>query len=399
MDKEKLIKLLRSSGVLRFFPRQLKMMLKSRAGFEGLHRLDWQENYDRLMAGVQPAAEPATHREVCIIHDWMMRHGYYEAACMELGVPYHVMDLTSSDWVEKAEADDSFIYFLRPFVLSTLGRTVYEERAYFLSRVLQRSLFPAFDSLWIYESKRRCASWLEYFRIPHARTWVFFSRREALDFLDTAEFPLVFKTDIGSDALGVRVLHSAREARRIVNACFGRGFQSNFYDPRDRNWGQVLFQQHLGDVKEWRMIRIGESFFAYQKGKKGEFHSGTKIVEFHVPGKDLLDFSRNALEKMGMNAVALDVFEDRDGKFFVNEVQAYYGANEPGGYYYEDGKEVILNEGETIEMMVHGEPGRFFHHQGEWRFEAGDFSRNAGCNLRVKLAFQERGEPLPGYAV
>ena len=100
-----------------------------------------------------------------------------------------------------------------------------------------------------------------------------------------------------------------------------------------------------------------------------------------------------------MNAVALDVFEDVEGNFFVNEVQAYYGANEPGGYYYEDGREITLETGQTIEMMVHGEPGRFHYQQGKWRFEAGDFARNAGCNLRVKLAFQEKGEPLPGYLV
>ncbi len=398
MDMEKLIKILRGSGVLKLLPRQLKMKLKSRGDFERLHRLDWQENYNRLMARVQPARELSTQREVCIVHDWMMRHGYYEAACLELGVPYHVLDLTSSDWVRKVEEDDSFIYFLRPFVLSTLGRTVYEERAYFLSHVLDRPLFPGFDSLWIYESKRRCINWLEHFRVPHAKTWIFLSAREALSFLDTATFPLVFKTDIGSDALGVRVLRNKREARNIVKACFGKGFQSNFYDPRDRNYGQILFQQHLGEVKEWRVIRIGESFFSYQKGKKGEFHSGTKIVEYHVPGEDLLNFSRNVLEKMGMNAVALDVFEDVEGKFFVNEVQAYYGANEPGGYYSGDGKEITLDVGQTIEMMVHGEPGRFYYQQGKWLFEAGDFSRNAGCNLRVKLAFQEKGEPLPGYA-
>ncbi len=399
MDMEKLIKTLRGSGILRLLPRQLKMMLKSRADFEGLHRMDWQERYDELMARVQPAGDLSTQREVCIIYDWMMRHGYYEAACLELGVPYHVLDLTSSDWVRKLEEDDSFIYFLRPFVLSTLGRAIYEERAYFLSHVLGRPLFPDFDSLWIYESKRRCVNWLEHFGVPHAKTWVFLSSREALSFVETATFPLLFKTDIGSDALGVRVLHNRREARSIVRACFGKGFQSNFYDPRDRNYGQVLFQQHLGEVREWRVIRIGETFFAHQKGKKGEFHSGTKITEYHVPGENLLNFSRTVLEKMGMKAVALDVFEDRHGNFFVNEVQAYYGASEPGGECYENGKNVSLDAGQTVEMMVHGEPGRFHYQQGKWRFEAGDFARNAGCNLRVKLAFQEKGEPLPGYSV
>ncbi len=70
-----------------------------------------------------------------------------------------------------------------------------------------------------------------------------------------------------------------------------------------------------------------------------------------------------------------------------------------GGEYYESGRKISLDAGQTIEMMVHGEPGRYYYQHGKWLFEAGDFARNAGCNLRVKLAFQEKGEPLPGYLV
>ena len=70
-----------------------------------------------------------------------------------------------------------------------------------------------------------------------------------------------------------------------------------------------------------------------------------------------------------------------------------------GGSAYEDGKEVTLKDGQTIEMMVGGESTRYFWDDGKWVLEEGDFSRNAGCNLRVRFAFQELGAPLPGIRV
>ena len=397
VDSRKVVRGLRRSGVLRLVPKKLKLAVKSHLDFAAINREDWRQTYAEIMKRAY-SGEQSTEKEVCIIQDWMLRHAYYEAACRELGVPYHLLDITKSDWVERLTEDSSFIYFMRPFVLSTLGRTVYEERSFFIANVLQRNLFPDFNSLWIYESKRRCANWLEYYNIPHPETRVFFERGDALDFIKSASYPLVFKTDIGSDAVGVRILHSEREARDVVRQCFGKGYKSNFYDPRDRNYGQVFFQRYLRDVREWRIIRIGESFFAYQKGKKGEFHSGSKVVYFCRPSEKLLDFSRNLLDRMGMNCMALDIFEDREDNYFVNELQAYYGANETGGYYYEDGREISLQDGQTVEMMVGGRPGRYYY-DGGWHFEEGDFSRNAGCNLRVKLAFQQLGEPLPGWKV
>lgn len=397
MTHENVARLLRKTGVLKFVPKHMKLEVKSRLNFEALHEADWKQAYADIVARARPS-DLTTDKEVCIIHDWMWRHAYYEAACQELGVPYHTLDLTTPDWVSKAEQDESYVYFLRPFVLSTLGRSVYEERAYFLKNVLNRTLFPNFDALWIYESKRRCSSWLEHYRIPHPKIWVFLSREQALRFVTSASFPLVFKTDIGSDAVGVRILRTQKEAAELVRRCFGKGFRSSFYDPRDRNFGQVFFQQFLYDVKEWRVIRIGESFFVYQKGKKGNFHSGSKISHYSRPPEQLMDFSRNLLNRTKMNCMSLDIFEDREGNYFVNEMQTYYGANEAGGgYYYENGAEVSLKGGQTVEMMVNGKPGRYFWNEGRWVFEEGDFSRNAGCNLRVKLAFQELGEPLPGY--
>jgi len=316
-----------------------------------------------------------------------------------LGVPYRLLDVTSFDWAEQFTADDSCIYFYRPFVLSAFIRSIYEERAFCLERVLNKTLFPRYDEIWPYESKRRCISLLELRAIPHPRTRVFFSREEAYGFLETASYPLVFKTDLGAEAFGVKIVDSRRQAERIVRRCFGRGVPCNTFDPRDRNRGQVLFQEYLKDVREWRVIRIGDSYFAYEKGKQGHFHSGSKITLFGPPPPGLLEFSRNALDKLGLECVSLDVFVGPEMRFCVNEIQTYYGATESNAICYEAGKPILLEAGQTVEMMVHGRTGRYLWTAGQWVFEEGDFARNAGCNLRVKLAFQRLGHPLPGYWV
>ena len=112
-----------------------------------------------------------------------------------------------------------------------------------------------------------------------------------------------------------------------------------------------------------------------------------------------MDFARANLHRLGLINIAMDVFVSADNRFSVNELQAYYGANETGGTYFENGMPVHLQDNQTIEMMINGRSGRYYDHNGQMTFEEGDFSRNAGCNLRVKLAFQMLGKPLPGFLV
>ena len=184
------LRLARSSGLLGLLPRRLKLWTRARLDFEAIHQAEWRASYDKVIERAQ-VAEAVTTSRACIVRDWMLRHAYYEAACRELGVPYEVLDLTTPDWLEKIARADFAVYFVRPFVLSPLGRALYEERTWFLEHILKKNVFPGFVTLWPYESKRRCAALLEHHQIPHARTWIFFSRPEALEFVATASYPLV----------------------------------------------------------------------------------------------------------------------------------------------------------------------------------------------------------------
>jgi hypothetical protein len=74
------------------------------------------------------------------------------------------------------------------------------------------------------------------------------------------------------------------------------------------------------------------------------------------------------MDEGGFTSMALDVFETKDGRYLVNELQSLFGMSRP---------EMCVVEGEVGRMV-------FQPHSQSWVFERGDFCRNSLCNLRVQ---------------
>lgn len=379
-------------------PKILKNIIKLYINPFNYHYTNWLSKYTEVIDNAVPANIKLTpNNKVCIVKDIMMRHSYYEAACIELGIEYETLDVSSNDWIDHISDNKYEIFFVRPFVLSSYGKKYYDEISNIIANKLKLNIYPRIDDLWIYESKTRCAYEMIVNNIPHPKTHIFIDQNKALEYAKSAAYPLIFKTDIGSDASGVKLVSNFKEATKIINKCFNKGFTNFFFDTNDKQLGYVVFQDFIKNVREIRVIRIGNSYFVYEKGKKGNFHSGSKIVHYISPSIELLEFVRKSTDKIGTECMSVDVFENENGEYFVNELQTYYGANEPGGIYFENGNQVYLDSGQTHEMRINGKNGRYYFDNGEWIFEEGDFARNAGCNLRVIHAFQKLGINLVGY--
>jgi glutathione synthase/RimK-type ligase-like ATP-grasp enzyme len=222
----------------------------------------------------------------------------------------------------------------------------------------------------MYESKRRMHYWLAANNVPHPKTWVFYDRQDAIKFCSACELPVVYKSDCWSSALGVRIFRKRAPLIRFVAKCFEKGSVCREGDPRDRQWGSVLLQEYLPDVDEWRVIRIGRSYFAYLKGKRGDFHSGSHQVIFADPPRQLLDLIREVANRSNFTSMSFDVFETPEGGYLVNELHPVFG-RDPWDH----------------SMEINGKPGRYVYDEGEatWKFEEGIFTENSCCNLRVQV--------------
>jgi glutathione synthase/RimK-type ligase-like ATP-grasp enzyme len=229
-------------------------------------------------------------------------------------------------------------------------------------------VMPREKEIWLYESKWRTADWLEAHHLPHPRTWVFFEKSEALQFVADAQFPLVFKADRGATSHGVVICRDRNTAGRLIQECFGKGYLPTRADRDDRQRGFVLFQEYLPGVKEWRMVRIGDSLICRLKERTGDFHSGSGLVGWAHPATALLDFTWRITETGAFRSMNVDIFETSDGSYYVNELHAVFG----------DIKEQNLRRGG--ENM-----GRWLRTpEGGWEFEAGFFYANACANLRIE---------------
>jgi hypothetical protein len=308
--------------------------------------------------------------KIGIVKDKLFKHASYAAACRELKVAYSLVDIFATDWVDQFRRSGCDTFAVWPSEVLVEWKNLYDSRLRFLTNHMQKPIYPSSDALWLYGSKERMRDWLDINGFPHPATWVFYEIEEALAFLATAACPLVVKLDIGAAANGVWLVKTRGEAVKLVRQAFGAGLSSRRSDLRARQWRHILFQEFVPNLREWRMIRIGDSYFGHEKGKSGEFHSGSGVVGWFAPPRRALDLLHEVTERGGFRSMDMDVFELPDGRLLINELQSVFGSYD------------------TAQMYIDGVPGRYQRIKGEFVFEEGRYCGNSCCTLRIQDLIQ-----------
>ncbi len=283
--------------------------------------------------------------------------GYIEA-CKELNVEYEIIDILSDDYIFKVQESDADGFLCHPPCMIPEQKNIYDERLYFVNKVLGRSIYPSYEELFIYENKRNLSDLLKIINVEHPTTRVFCRKEDAMAYIEHAEYPLVFKSKIGASASGVDIVKNKRYARRLVNKSFGRihplltlghvrfmklrGIPLPVFGMLQSQY--VIIQDYHEIKWEWRIIKIGNFFSGHQKLLKGKFASGSNLVGWVNPPESLLRLVNEISIKRRYHSIAVDIFETKDGKFLVNEIQSMFGSylhyqmkinDIPGVYKYE----------------------------------------------------------------
>lgn len=308
------------------------------------------------------------------------------AACRDLGVDCEVVDILSSDWIENVrKASDCDGFFCPSTCRSSDKKNIQDERYYFVSQVMKRPIYPDYFGLYIHENKRNMAAFLELNNYPHAKTKVFTDRKEALAYLDTCSYPVVVKANVGAGASKVRIAGKSK-AKRMCKKCFplknnklffyshiGLIYKKqgnipfvSFVDLHNIQKDYFLVQEYKPIKHEWRILKVGDSYFGHQKLLKGQFASGSGKVGWVAPPKELLLLVKDICDKGGFLCMDVDIFESLDGKYYVNELQASFGS-------YLD-----------YQMKIDGKPGRYRYVDGEFVFEEGEFNVFNSNRLKIE---------------
>ena len=331
-------------------------------------------------------------------------------ACKDLKINYKEIDICSNGWLDEilSEYYDFFVHL--PPSRYEYTKNMFDERMYIISKVIGHKIFPNFEETIIYENKKMLSYFLKTKNIPHPDTFIFYEFSEALDFINNYKYPLVAKTSIGASGSGVKILENKSSALAYIKSAFkGKGIHRRIgpnrvignpgtwlrkaltnpkylknrltlyfemYKNVQKNY--VIFQEYINHEYEWRVIKIGDSYFAHKKVKINEMASGTKQKVYDNPPLDILNFVKNICDKTNFNSQSIDIFKDSQRGYLVNEVQTIFGQSDP------------------FQMKVNGKIGRYIYNNG-WIFEEGDFIKNECFNLRLITALDQFGYKTINY--
>jgi glutathione synthase/RimK-type ligase-like ATP-grasp enzyme len=322
----------------------------------------------------------------------------WEQASSKFGVDYIVVDMLRSDWLRLIRKYDPSFCVCRPPGDIFQSKRAFDEKVFFLERNTKYRLFPGFNEIFFYENKASLSYFLDINGISHPKTFVSYSKSEAIEFIDKVKYPIVGKTIIGATGSGIKILNSFSIAEKYVSKAFSKGIKRR-YGPNpktgtpakwlkkaiqspsylleklkeykekneDSQKNVVLFQQYIPHEYEWRCAKIGDSYFAYKKLKIGDKASGSKVFEYGAPPFALLDFTKKLCEKFNFIYMTVDVFI-HNSTIYVNELQTIFGHKNP------------------YICKVDGKTGRYLYKNGNWIFEEGDFNSNESYDLRLKTA-------------
>ena len=308
-------------------------------------------------------------------------HKFYIKSCEELKINYELIDITAPDWLDQVSNSDCDGFLCRPPCKFQERKTMFDERLYIINKIMKKPIYPSYDELYIYENKRMMFYWLKLNGFPHTETHVFYRKKDFYSFLDkNKNYPLVFKSNIGSTAKGVKIVKTKKQAKRIAHKVFGlinpklaRGYTAittgriipiTSYGSREKHF---LLVQKFEKIKwEWRIVKIDESYFGHKKLLKGNFASSSDLKGWKKPPDELLYLVKKICELGNFYSMNVDIFETEDGRFLVNELQSLFG-----------------QKTEHL-MYVNNSPGRYIYKNNKFIFEEGSFTQHQSYLLRIK---------------
>ena len=348
-----------------YIPKGLRKKLRSRFSFVD-YNIYYRKSRNPFLLDAEQVTYSGSPIKVGIFKEFYQYHKSYISACRDLEISYQLIDLQSPSWQQQVQESQCDAYLAWPSAGLSVWKEMFDDKLRIMVEDMNKLIYPSLKEIWLFENKNRVQDWLRAHNIPQPQTWVFYDIEEALKFAENCRLPLIYKTRIGSSANGVKVFRDRQELKSFIRKAYSKGYLPGGHHPLDKEWGRIYLQDFIEDAQEWRMIRIGESFFGYRKEKSGDFHSGSHKWSWLDPGKDLLDFTFMVTEQGNFSSMDVDVLIDKQGKMYVNELQTVFGATTP--------KEML---------KINGVEGRYRKINGQWVFEPGQFSANECSNLRL----------------
>jgi glutathione synthase/RimK-type ligase-like ATP-grasp enzyme len=141
--------------------------------------------------------------------------------CKANKISYKLVDCYQSDIIEQMDDCDGLMWHYN----QNDYKSFLCARQITLSLELSgKKVFPDSNTSWHFDDKVGQKYLLEAIKAPLVPTYVFYNKKEALQWCESTSFPKVFKLRGGAGSENVKLVKNKSEAKKLVNRAFGRGF-------------------------------------------------------------------------------------------------------------------------------------------------------------------------------
>lgn len=308
--------------------------------------------------------------------------------CEEKGIPYKIVDAYRSDIVEQVADCDVFMWHHHH---ANYKDVLFAKQLLYSLQIAGKKVFPDFTTGWHFDDKVGQKYLLEAIGVPLVPSYVFYTKREALEWVKKTTFPKVFKLRGGAGAANVRLVKSRSQAEQLVTQAFGKGFsQFNrvaYLKERFKKWekgkdtlfgvckgvgrlfmpteyakmhskekGYIYFQEFIPNNSfDIRIVVIGDdkAFGLKRLVRENDFRasgSGSIVYTKSEIDEKCVRIAFEVAHRLNTQSLALDFVFDSAGKPLIVEIsfgysiRAYYQCE---GYWTAD---MIWHEGKHFDI-------------------------------------------------
>ena len=284
--------------------------------------------------------------------------------CIKNNLDHKVVDGYSNDIINQVE---DCKYFMWHFSENSYTDMLMVRNVLNAIESAGKIVYPNHDSNWHFDNKTAQKYLLEAIGAPMVKSHVFYDLKNATDWAQQTEYPLVFKLKGGSGSSNVFLIRSFSKAKRIISKILKKGIKGHSYSvyakekfrhfkangsikellkivyrlfvkaDSDKMFlpekGYAYFQDFVpNNDSDTRIVVIGEKAFGIKRMvRENDFRaSGSGVFEYNDINLDAVRIAFETSKKLKMQSVAFDFIFDKDGNPLIVELSYGFGVKGVG---------------------------------------------------------------------
>jgi glutathione synthase/RimK-type ligase-like ATP-grasp enzyme len=287
------------------------------------------------------------------------------AYCAKNSINYKIVNCYATDIVNQLEDCDALMWHHHH---GNSKDVLFAKQLIYSVAQGGKKTFPDYKTCWHFDDKVGQKYLFESIGAPFVPSYVFYTKQEALQWIDHTTFPKVFKLRGGAGSENVKIVKTTGKAQRLVNKAFGRGFSQfdrvAYFKDRINKYrsgkdsllgvmkgfgrlfintefaklhcaekGYIYFQDYIpNNTYDIRVIVTdGKAFAIKRMVRKGDFRasgSGNILYEKEHFSNDTINLAFQLTDKLQSQCAAFDFVYDSVGNPMVIELS--YGFSSAG---------------------------------------------------------------------